>query len=117
MLIWMIYVVSRYLGRFIFSPTAVWRKTEALKKDKIFYGWYIVAAGILLMVCNSGIMMFGFAAFITPIAVTTGWSYAQISLASSLHGLESGALSPFLGAAVDRWPAKSERSSNQLSPQ
>jgi len=50
--------------------------------------------------------MFGFTAFITPIAVATGWSYAQISLATSLRGLESGALSPFLGAAVDRWPAR-----------
>jgi len=52
-------------------------------------------------------MMFGFTAFITPIVATTGWSYTQISLALSLRGLESGALSPFLGVAVDRWPAKS----------
>ena len=77
-----------------------------MKKEPLFYGWYIVAASVLLMVCNSGILMFGFTAFITPIAMATGWSYAQISLATSLRGLESGALSPLLGAAVDRWPAR-----------
>ncbi len=77
-----------------------------MKKISIFYGWYIVAASISLMVLNSGILMFGFTAFVTPIAVTMGWSYAQISFASSLRGLESGALSSLFGVAVDRWPAR-----------
>lgn len=72
----------------------------------MFYGWYIVAASVLLMVCNGGILMYGFTAFVNPIAVTFGWSYAQISLATSLRGVETGALNPFLGMVVDRWPSK-----------
>jgi len=58
------------------------------------------------MACHGSILMYGFTAFINPIASTSGWSLAQISFATSLRGLESGALNPFFGAAVDRWPAK-----------
>jgi len=58
------------------------------------------------MAYSSGAMLFGFTAFVNPIATTFGWSYAQISLAMSLRGLESGALNPFLGVVIDRWPAR-----------
>jgi len=51
-------------------------------------------------------LIYGFTAFVTPIATTFGWSYAQISLAMSLRGIETGALSPFIGMVVDRWPAR-----------
>ncbi len=73
---------------------------------RVFFGWFIVAAALLLMVCNSAIFIFGFTAFITPIAVTFGWSYAQVSLGSSLRGLETGTLDPLVGMAADRWPPK-----------
>ena len=72
----------------------------------MFYGWYIVAASVILMTLNGGAVIYGFTAFITPIAATFGWSYAQISLAASLRGVETGVMNPFLGVAVDRWPAK-----------
>lgn len=72
----------------------------------MFYGWYIVAAGVLLMAYNSSISIYGFTAFIDPIAATFGWSYAQISLATSLRGIETGALNPLMGMLVDRWPAR-----------
>jgi len=37
---------------------------------------------------------------------TFGWSYAQISLAMTLRGVESGVMNPFMGAVADRWPAR-----------
>ena len=77
-----------------------------MKRGGIFYGWYIVAAGLLLMTLNGGAVIYGFTAFIKPIAAAFGWSYAQISLAASLRGVETGVMNPFLGVAVDRWPAK-----------
>ncbi|MFC1900389.1 MFS transporter [Chloroflexota bacterium] len=73
---------------------------------KIFYGWYIVAAALLLSTYNSAIFVYGFTAFMTPIANTFGWSYAQVSIASSLRGLETGTLDPLIGVAADRWPAR-----------
>ena len=73
---------------------------------KIFFGWFIVAAALLLMTYNSVLFVYGFTAFMDPIAVTFSWSYAQISFASSLRGLETGTLDPLVGIAADRWPAR-----------
>ncbi len=77
-----------------------------MEVKKIFFGWYIVAAGVLLMTYNSSMFIYGFTAFVTPIAATFGWSYAQVSFASSLRGLETGTLDPLIGMAADRWPPK-----------
>jgi len=72
----------------------------------MFYGWYIVLAGVVLIANVDFGLIYGFTAFVTPIAATYGWSYAQISLAMSLRGIESGAVNPFLGMLIDRWPAR-----------
>lgn len=72
----------------------------------MFYGWYIVSAGALLMAYYGWLVIYGFTAFVNPIAATFGWSYAQISFAMSIRGMETGILNPFLGMAVDRWPAR-----------
>ncbi len=76
-----------------------------MKKPAVFFGWYIIAAGALLIAFSS-VITYGFTAFIDPIAATFGWSYAQISFAMSLRGLETGAMNPLLGVAVDRLPAR-----------
>jgi MFS family permease len=73
---------------------------------KIYYGWYIVAAAFILMVYNSAMFVYGFTAFINPISASYGWTLAEISLASSIRGLETGVLDPFIGMAADRWPAR-----------
>lgn len=72
----------------------------------MFYGWYIVGAGLLLSGYNGIVSTYGFTAFIEPIAQTFGWSYTAISLATSLRGMETGALTPLMGFLVDRYPAK-----------
>lgn len=72
----------------------------------IFFGWYIVAASVLLTGYHSAIFVYGLTAFLTPIANTASWSIAQISLASSIRGLEVGMLDPLAGIIVDRWPAR-----------
>ncbi len=73
---------------------------------KVFFGWIIVATGLFFSTYNSVLFVYGFTAFMDPIAVTFGWTYAQVSLASSLRGLETGSLDPLVGFAVDRWPAR-----------
>ena len=72
----------------------------------MYYGWIIVFAGLLMTSCHGAIFIYGFTAFIEPISLSFGWSYAQISLASSLRGIEMGALNPVMGILVDRFPAK-----------
>ena len=73
---------------------------------RLFFGWIIVIVGIFFSTYNSVLFVYGFTAFMTPIALSFGWNYAQVSLASSLRGLETGSLDPLVGMAVDRWPAR-----------
>ena len=72
------------------------------KRSKVFYGWYIVAAGLLITLYTGGVVQFGFTAVFEPIAEEFGWSYAAISLASSLRGFEVGLLAPIVGFLADR---------------
>jgi len=73
------------------------------KPSKVFYGWYIVGACVVITLYTGGVVHFGFTAVFEPIAKEFGWTYAQISLASSLRGLEMGLLAPLMGFLVDRW--------------
>jgi MFS family permease len=72
------------------------------KHSKVFYGWYLVGACVLITLYTGGVVHFGFTAVFEPIADEFGWGYAQISLASSLRGLEMGLLAPLMGLLVDR---------------
>jgi MFS family permease len=74
-----------------------------MQDRKIFYGWYIVGACVVITLYTGGVVYFGFTAVFEPIAEEFKWSYAQISLASSLRGLEMGLLAPFMGFLVDRY--------------
>jgi sugar phosphate permease len=72
----------------------------------IYYGWYIIAACFLSSLYTAGIVVFGFTAFFEPFIQEFGWSYAQVSLAVSLRGAETGLISPLLGFLVDRWGSR-----------
>jgi MFS family permease len=73
------------------------------KSPRIFYGWYIVSASLIILLYVGGVANFGFTAVFEPIAEQFSWSYATVSLASSLRGLEMGLLAPLVGFMVDRW--------------
>ena len=66
---------------------------------KIFYGWWIVFACFMIGLYVSGITFYGFTAFIDPLTREFGWSYAQVSFAASLRGMEMGGVRP-----VHRFP-------------
>ena len=51
---------------------------------KIFYGWWIVLACLVINLYVSGILFFGFTAFIDPLIREFGWTYTQVSFAVSL---------------------------------
>ena len=69
----------------------------------MFYGWWIVSASFFIAAYIAGAIFYGFTAIFEPIANELGWSHTQISLASSLRGLEVGLLAPIIGILVDRW--------------
>jgi sugar phosphate permease len=70
---------------------------------RVFYGWYVVAACLLIVLYTSGVVLYGFTSVFRPIAEEFNWSYTQVSLATSLRGVEVGVLAPLMGLLVDRW--------------
>jgi len=73
------------------------------KPRRIFYGWWVVVACFFISLYTGGVIFYGFTAIFEPLVDQFGWSYAQISLAASLRGLEAGLLAPLVGILVDRW--------------
>jgi len=62
-----------------------------------------VGAGFFIAMYVSGFINFSFTAFFQPIAGDFGWSWAQVSFAASLRGLETGILAPVVGSLIYRW--------------
>ena len=78
----------------------------SVKKSRIFYGWYIVAALFLIWTICHGLVILSFTAYIDPLMSTFGWSYTQITIAASLRSLIYVIFMPITGMIVDRWNAK-----------
>src|SRR5215510_7899295 len=68
---------------------------------KLFYGWIIVAAGIVVTCIGFGTAL-SLGVFLQPISMATGWSRASISSAATLDFLVMGFASLFWGALSDR---------------
>lgn len=72
----------------------------------LYYGWWIVIACFTVNLFVGGITFFGFTAFFEPIRNEFDWSYTQVSLATSLRGLEMGIFAPLVGFLVDRFGSR-----------
>ena len=70
---------------------------------RVFYGWYIVAAGMGIHLWMSIAWVYGMQVFFAPIIRTFGWSRAAVSGAFSLQRLEGSIASPIEGFLVDRF--------------
>ncbi len=68
-----------------------------------FYGWWIVGAGGIVQWYTSAVFWRGFQAFVPPILNTFGWSSGATGAAISLQRSESGMISPFVGALLDKY--------------
>jgi len=69
---------------------------------KLFYGWVIVGAGIVITCLGMGTMM-SLGIFLQPMSAATGWSRTSISTAALLNFLCMGPASLFWGALSDRY--------------
>jgi len=69
---------------------------------KIFYGWIIVAVGIVVTCVGMGTMM-SLGVFLQPISQAMGWSRTGISTAALLNFLAMGFGAIFWGALSDRF--------------
>src|SRR5215510_1172734 len=69
---------------------------------KIFYGWIVVGAGIVITCLGMGTMM-SLGIFLQPMSAATGWSRTSISTAALLNFLFMGPASFLWGALSDRY--------------
>jgi len=69
----------------------------------IFFGWYIVAATIVLYILAAGVIYYGFAVFFNAILGEYPWSKAATAAAFGMMQLEGYSLSPFWGLLVSRF--------------
>src|SRR5881397_442874 len=69
---------------------------------KLFYGWVIVGAGIVVTCIGVGAML-SLAIFLQPMSEATGWSRSGISTAALLNWLCMGIGSFLWGALSDRF--------------
>ena len=68
---------------------------------KIFYGWVVVATGIVVSCVGFGAMV-TLSVFLQPMAADTGWSRTGISIAALINWLSLGVGSFLWGALSDR---------------
>ena len=73
------------------------------KKSGVFYGWWLLGAGTVVMMMQGGLYAYGFPAFFVPLASTLGASRGALSLAFSFTRLESSLLGPIEGYMIDRF--------------
>jgi sugar phosphate permease len=71
--------------------------------NRVFYGWWIVLLGALILVVGAGILIHGFTVFFLPLKRDLAVSSAAISLLYGAARLEGGAEGPVVGYLVDRW--------------
>ncbi len=76
------------------------------RTKKIFYGWWVVAAGSSLYFLGIGSVFYGFNTFFTPMVSEFGWSRTVTSGAYSLSRLEGGIEGPVIGPLIDKFGAR-----------
>ncbi|MDA1095855.1 MAG: MFS transporter, partial [Chloroflexi bacterium] len=58
---------------------------RSVQAPGIFYGWRIIAVGVLLAAFSSGSAFYAFGLFIVPFNEDFGWTRGNVSGAISLH--------------------------------
>ena len=74
-----------------------------MNKPRIFYGWYIVTAGMLITMIHGALYVYGFGAFFVHFQQAFNASRAQIGLVLGLARLEGGLVAPLAGFLVDKY--------------
>jgi MFS family permease len=79
----------------------VQREAKGNKAMKLFYGWVIVGAGMVVTCVGFG-AMFSLGVFLQPLSAATGWSGTGIATAALLNFLGMGGGAFAWGALSDR---------------
>lgn len=69
----------------------------------IFYGWYIVGAGIIINMLMGGLVMHAFHFYVAELKAEFMWPATIFGLAFMITRIESGVLGPIQGWLIDRF--------------
>jgi PGF-CTERM protein len=75
-------------------------------RARIFYGWWIVAAGFVLELLIGALMFHAYGAYVVLLREEFGWSKTMLSAAFAMARAESGILGPVQGWFTDRFGPK-----------
>jgi sugar phosphate permease len=70
---------------------------------RLFYGWYMVAAGSALQFLQASLMTQSFGAYVAVLQAERGWSKTALSGAAALQQMETAIIGPVLGWFIDRF--------------
>ncbi|MBU2431835.1 MAG: MFS transporter, partial [Proteobacteria bacterium] len=73
---------------------------------KMFYGWWMVVAGMAVLIVSSGIGFYGHGVILDPLTRLHGWSKGLVSSAVTLYFLTGGVAGLFTGRIIDRYGPK-----------
>jgi sugar phosphate permease len=74
-----------------------------VRPERVFYGWWIVAAGFGVEGLIGGLMFHAYGAYAVLLREEFGWSKTMLSAAFSMARAESGFLGPVQGWLTDRF--------------
>ena len=74
-----------------------------VRRPKIFYGWYIAAAGFLSQFMFGVLMFHSFGTYVALMQADFGWSRTTFSFAFAAQRIESGVLGPIQGWVIDTY--------------
>ena len=74
---------------------------------KIFYGWYIVGAGLIINMLIGGLTMNAFGFYAAALKDEFEWSATIFGIAAAVTRVESGLLGPIQGWMIDRFGPRS----------
>jgi MFS family permease len=70
---------------------------------RAFFGWYIVSGGIVVQLLLGGLVMHATGFYVAALQDEFMWSATLFGIALAMTRIESGALGPLQGWAIDRW--------------
>ena len=79
---------------------------RSLKEKKVFYGWWVVLAGVLLITFMSLCVFRGMGVVLVVLQDNFKWSRTQISIGTLLSRVEGAALGPVEGILIDKIGAR-----------
>ena len=75
------------------------------RRSRIYYGWYVVAAAVIISVAVGGASE-GLSFFRLPMSQHFGWSYASLAIVAAIGALTNGLTQPIIGYLFDRFNSR-----------